>query len=233
VNIIPAIDLINNQSVRLTKGNYKTQSKMKRSPKETIQFYSTFNQVARVHIVDLMGALEQTTKESSFVSELKQLTDLPMEIGGGIRTTKDLEKYDKLGLDYFILGTRAILDINWLKKAVKQFPGRIFVGIDARGEDIYINGWSEKSTWTINDYLKEIEPLDLAGIIYTDIEKDGMEQGPNVQRTGKLQTSTKHKVVASGGIRNQKDLKRLEQVGITEAIVGKAAHKSEFWKGAY
>lgn len=231
MKIIPAIDLIDGQNVRLTKGNYETKNQMKRSPEDTIKFYSRFNQVARVHVVDLMGALEQESKESELIGQLKNLTGLPLEIGGGLRTTEAVQKYADLGLDYFILGTRAILDLPWLKELTNLYPSRIFVGIDARGEYIYVNGWTENSQWKINDYVKEIEDLDLAGIIYTDIEKDGMEEGPNFERTAELQASTSHKVVASGGVRSKKDLDRLEKAGISEAIVGKAAHKDEFWEG--
>lgn len=136
-----------------------------------------------------------------------------------------------MGIDYFILGSRAILDVPWLIDVVEKYPGRIFVGIDARGEDIYVNGWEENSQRQIEEYVKEIESLNLAGIIYTDINKDGMEQGPNVNRTAQLNNSTRHLVVASGGVRGQADLKQLEAAGITEAIVGKAAQNDSFWKG--
>ena len=97
--------------------------------------------------------------------------------------------------------------------------------------DIYVNGWKENSQRQIEEYVKEIESLNLAGIIYTDINKDGMEQGPNVNRTAQLNDSTRHLVVASGGVRGQADLKQLEAAGITEAIVGKAAQNDSFWKG--
>lgn len=231
MKIVPAIDLIDGQNVRLTKGDYGTKNQMKRSPIDTIKFYSQFEQVTRIHIVDLMGALEKKSKETNLIAELKKSTDLPLEIGGGLRTKKDIERYAELGIDYFILGTRAILDLEWLRKVSAIYPGRIFVGIDARGEDIFVNGWTENSHWKIGDYIKEIKELNLAGIIYTDIDKDGMQQGPNFERTGELQTATSHKVIASGGVRNNEDLIRLEKSGVKEAIVGKAAHSAEFWKG--
>lgn len=231
MKIIPAIDLIDGQNVRLTKGDYETKSQMKRSPEDTLKFYSQFKQVTRIHVVDLMGALTQESKEANLIEKLKKLSPIPLEIGGGLRTTDAINRYAKMGIDYFILGTRAILDVEWLKEVVAAYPNRIFVGIDARGEDIYVNGWTENSHRKISEYLKEIEALDLAGIIYTDIEKDGMQQGPNVQRTAQIQANTRHKVVASGGVRNKKDLTHLEEAGITEAIVGKAAHHEAFWKG--
>lgn len=231
MKIIPAIDLIDGESVRLKQGAYEQKSKMPRSPEEAVAFYSQYPQVARIHVVDLLGAKDQKTPEASLVGRLKQLTDIPLEIGGGLRELENLKHYDQLGIDYFILGTRAIMDVEWLREMVALYPGRIYVGIDAKGEAIYIDGWTKDSRREINEYMQEIEQLDLAGIIYTDIAKDGMEQGPNVQRTADLQKMTRHTVVASGGVRNQEDLTRLEAVGILEAIVGKAANTDDFWEG--
>ncbi|MBZ6528124.1 1-(5-phosphoribosyl)-5-((5-phosphoribosylamino)methylideneamino)imidazole-4-carboxamide isomerase [Aerococcaceae bacterium DSM 111021] len=231
MKIIPAIDLIDGQSVRLTQGDYSEKMIMPKTPQEAVEYYSQFPQVERIHVVDLIGAAEQKAVETSMIGELKKLTDLPLELGGGLRSLKVIQDYDELGIDYFILGSRAIMDVPWLKKIVAHYPGRIFVGIDAREEDIYVNGWKEKSGRQIVEYVEAIEDLDIAGIIYTDINRDGMEQGPNVERTAKLNQSTRHLVVASGGVRGQVDLSELEEAGVTEAIVGKAAQNDDFWKG--
>lgn len=231
MKIVPAIDLIDGESVRLKQGVYETQTKMPRQPEEALKFYEQFDQVSRIHVVDLIGAKEQMAMESSRLGELREHTSLPLEIGGGLRTKETLADYDALGIDYFIVGTRAILDIPWLKEIVSLYPGRIFVGIDAKGEDIYVDGWTKHSNRQIDEYVSEIEDLNLAGIIYTDIAKDGMESGPNIERTQALQESTRHNVVASGGVRHQEDLDRLEEAGIKEAIVGKAANADEFWEG--
>lgn len=230
MNIIPAIDIIEGQNVRLTQGDYGKKTAMKRKPEEAIAFYSSFEQVARIHIVDLMGALKQGAQETTVIQKLKEKTDLPLQIGGGLRETETIEQYDAIGIDYFILGTRAIMDLDWLETVVSRFPGRIFVGVDARENDIYVNGWTENSGITIDDYLKKIEPLDIAGIIYTDINKDGMNQGPNFENTQRINGLTRHAVIASGGVRSKDDLDRLETMGITQAIVGKASHSDEFWR---
>lgn len=230
MNIIPAIDIIDGQNVRLTQGDYGKKTAMKRTPEEAIAFYSSFKQVARIHIVDLMGALKQDAQETTVIQKLKEKTALPLQIGGGLRETETIEQYDAIGIDYFILGTRAIMDLDWLETVVSRFPGRIFVGVDARENDIYVNGWTENSGITIDDYLKKIEPLDIAGIIYTDINKDGMNQGPNFENTQRINGLTRHAVIASGGVRSKDDLDRLETMGITQAIVGKASHSDEFWR---
>lgn len=231
MKIVPAIDLIDGENVRLKQGDYDQKSLMKRSPEDTIKFYSQYDQVVRVHVVDLIGAKEQEAMETSMVEKLKEATDLPLEIGGGLRDMATIDRYAQMGVDYFILGTKAIMDVPFLKEASQKYPGRIFVGIDAKEEEIYIDGWTKPSGRFIEEYVAEIEDLDLAGIIYTDIAKDGMEAGPNVERTGAIQAMTRHKVVASGGVRHQEDLINLEEAGITEAIVGKAAHEESFWEG--
>lgn len=230
MNIIPAIDIIDGQNVRLTQGDYDKKTSMKRTPEAAIAFYSGFDQVARIHIVDLMGALKQDAQEATVIQELKKKTTLPLQIGGGLRNTETLEKYDSIGIDYFILGTRAIMDFEWLESVVTKFPGRIFVGVDARENDIYINGWTENSGIVIDDFIQKIEGLDIAGIIYTDINKDGMNQGPNFDNTKRINDLTRHNVIASGGVRNKADLDQLESMGITQAIVGKASHSDDFWR---
>ncbi|MFD2830467.1 1-(5-phosphoribosyl)-5-[(5-phosphoribosylamino)methylideneamino]imidazole-4-carboxamide isomerase [Corticicoccus populi] len=231
MKIIPAIDLIDGQNVRLTQGDYNKKTAMKRSPEEAVQFYSAFDSVARIHIVDLMGALKQESLESSLITRLKSYTDLPLQIGGGLRSAETIKQYYDAGIDYFILGTKAITDIKWLTEMTVLYPGRIFVGIDAREDDIYINGWTENSGITIQNYLADIKDLDLAGIIYTDINKDGMVEGPNFESTADINNSTPHKVIASGGVRSKEDLDQLVSLGIEESIVGKASHNDEFWEG--
>ena len=231
MNIIPAIDLINGQNVRFSQGDYEKKSQMKRTPEEALEFYAGYKSVTRIHVVDLMGALKQEALESNLVRKLSELSSLPLEIGGGLRSLETIEQYHEMGVEYFILGTRAIIDVAWLTEAVKKFPGKIFVGVDAKENDIYINGWTESSGVKIDEYLAEIESLDLAGVIYTDINKDGMGLGPNFENTARINNLTRHKVVASGGVRNKADLDKLESLGITEAIVGKSSHTEEFWEG--
>ncbi len=231
MNIIPAVDIIDVQNVRLTQGDYDKKTSMKRTPEEAVKFYSTFEQVARIHIVDLMGALKQDALETTIISKLKSITDRPLQIGGGLRNLETIKTYDEIGIDYFILGTRAIMDVEWLKEVTERYPGRVFVGVDARQDDIYVNGWTENSNITIDEYLSLVEELDLAGIIYTDINKDGMNQGPNFENTKRINDLTRHTVIASGGVRSREDLEKLESMGIESAIVGKASHNDEFWEG--
>ena len=149
IKVIPAIDLIDGQNVRLKQGDYEQKSLMQRTPQEAIEFYSQFQQVARIHIIDLIGAKAQEVKEMQLISELKNLTDLPLQIGGGLRDEESITNYAKQGIDYFIIGTRAIIDIEWLREMTSLYPGRIFVGLDARVNQIYINGWTEDTGITV------------------------------------------------------------------------------------
>ena len=162
---------------------------------------------------------------------MREHTHKPIEVGGGIRTKQTIEDYFNAGIDYCIVGTKGIQDTQWLSEVAHHFPGKIYLSVDAYQEDIKINGWEEDAQLNLFDFVAQIENLPLGGIIYTDISKDGKLSGPNFDITGRLAQFTKLNVIASGGIRHQEDLKRLEQVNIHAAIVGKAAHQSSFWEG--
>src|SRR5699024_10636547 len=130
MNIIPAIDLIDGQNVRLSQGEYAKKSQMKRTPEEALEFYEGFESVTRIHVVDLMGALKQEALESNLVKKLAELSSLPLEIGGGLRSLETIEQYRDRGVECFILGTRAIVDVPWLTTAVKQCPSDIFIHME-------------------------------------------------------------------------------------------------------
>ncbi|WP_423189778.1 1-(5-phosphoribosyl)-5-((5-phosphoribosylamino)methylideneamino)imidazole-4-carboxamide isomerase [Alkalibacterium sp. f15] len=231
IEIWPAIDLIDNQSVRLTEGVYASKEVMKRSPKEAIAFYNQFKEVTRIHIVDLMGALHQKPTEKAFIKELIASSAYPVEIGGGIRSTETIDYYFSSGASYVIVGTRGLQDSAWLKKITTLYPGKIYLGLDAKKEQVAVNGWTESVGKTIYDVAAETASLALGGIIYTDISKDGKMQGPNFELTKKLVGLTPHPITASGGIRSSADLKILEDAGVKAAIVGKAANTDTFWEG--
>lgn len=231
IELWPAIDLINNQSVRLTEGDYDTKELMPRTPQEAIAYYNQFDQVKRIHIVDLMGALHQKPAEDTFIKELIQVSQRPIEIGGGIRSKESIDYYLENGASYVIVGTRALQDINWLTEMTHLYPGKIYLGLDAKKDQVAVNGWTESVDRTIFDVASQTASLPLGGIIYTDISKDGKMQGPNFELTKQLVSSTPHPVTASGGIRSLKDMRQLEEAGVKAAIVGKAANTEAFWEG--
>lgn len=230
IELWPAIDLINNQSVRLTEGDYDTKELMTRTPQEAIAYYNQFEQVKRIHIVDLMGALHQKPAEEAFIKDLIQVSERPVEIGGGIRSQETIDYYLENGASYVIVGTRGLQDIDWLTEMTVLYPGKIYLGLDAKKDQVAVNGWTESVGRTIFDVASETASLSLGGIIYTDISKDGKMQGPNFELTKQLVSSTPHPVTASGGIRSLEDMKQLEEAGVSAAIVGKAANTEAFWE---
>ncbi|UXR78230.1 MULTISPECIES: 1-(5-phosphoribosyl)-5-((5-phosphoribosylamino)methylideneamino)imidazole-4-carboxamide isomerase [unclassified Staphylococcus] len=227
----PAIDLIEGQSVRLTEGDYNTSETMTRSAEDSIQFYQQFECVDRIHIIDLIGAKSQRAIEMDYIRQLINSSTKPIEVGGGIRDVDTIRNYFSHGVDYCIVGTKAIQDIDWLTEMATLFPGKLYVSVDAYDTDIKINGWLEDAKLNLFDYVSAIEHLPLGGVIYTDISKDGKLQGPNFERTAQLAAHTHLPVVASGGIRHQADLQQLEETGVAAAIVGKAANQPDFWEG--
>ncbi|PTQ81808.1 1-(5-phosphoribosyl)-5-[(5-phosphoribosylamino)methylideneamino] imidazole-4-carboxamide isomerase [Trichococcus patagoniensis] len=231
IEIWPAIDLIDNKSVRLTEGDYGTKEEMQRTPQEAIAFYAQYEQVKRIHIVDLMGALNQKPEETPFIEQLLQQSALPVEIGGGIRSEETITHYFEKGASYVIVGTKGLQDLPWLAEMTAKYPGKIYLGLDAKGELVAVNGWTETGRQTIYDVVEATNPMALGGIIYTDISKDGKMAGPNFELTGKLVELSTHPITASGGVRNIEDIKKLEALGVAAAIVGKAANTDAFWEG--
>lgn len=231
IKLWPAIDLINATSVRLTEGKYDSEEKMPRSAEESIKFYNQFKCVDRIHIVDLIGAKQQSSIERNYIKELRQLTDKSMEVGGGIRSIDTIEAYFNDGIDYCIVGTKGIQDLAWLEQMANQYPNRIYISVDAYRRDVKINGWEQDAQLDLFDLVNEIERFPLGGIIYTDISKDGRLEGPNFEITGQLVAASDKQIIASGGIRNQQDLTQLESLDVYAAIVGKAAHNADFWEG--
>lgn len=231
IEVWPAIDLIDSQSVRLTEGDYETKEAMARTAEEAVQFYSRYKCVKRIHVIDLIAAKTKQPVEADYIEQLVGLTDLPIEVGGGIRSTETIEDYFNKGVAYVIVGTKGIQDTAWLKIAAEQFPNRIYLSVDAYVDEIKVNGWLEETGLNLFEFVKTIEHLPLGGLIYTDISKDGKLEGPNFELTKQLAQATALPVVASGGIRSSDDLKCLEADGVHAAIVGKAANTEAFWEG--
>ncbi|RIN76303.1 1-(5-phosphoribosyl)-5-((5-phosphoribosylamino)methylideneamino)imidazole-4-carboxamide isomerase [Staphylococcus simulans] len=231
IEVWPAIDLIDSQSVRLTEGDYETKEAMARTAEEAVQFYSRYKCVKRIHVIDLIAAKTKQPVEADYIEQLVGLTDLPIEVGGGIRSTETIEDYFNKGVAYVIVGTKGIQDTDWLKTAAEQFPNRIYLSVDAYVDEIKVNGWLEETGLNLFEFVKTIEHLPLGGLIYTDISKDGKLEGPNFELTKQLAQATALPVVASGGIRSSDDLKRLEADDVHAAIVGKAANTEAFWEG--
>ncbi|MET3575033.1 HisA/HisF-related TIM barrel protein [Bhargavaea ullalensis] len=230
IDIWPAIDIIDSQNVRLTEGDYGTKTAMGRTPLEAVAFYSRQPQVTRIHLVDLIGAKEKRPAEMDLFQQLIDAAGRPVEIGGGIRSEETIRRYLDMGAGYLIIGTKGLTEPEWLIEMSRNYPGKLMLGLDARGDKVALNGWLETAETTVFEMLDRLDGAELAGVIYTDIARDGRMEGPNVAMTGKLAAASKWPVTASGGVRSGEDLRALEAEGVSAAIVGKAANTEAFWE---
>lgn len=221
-NIIPAIDLLDQRVVRLTQGNYDDVTNYSSDP---VQLAIDFQEAGAtyLHVVDLNGAKEGTTVNFSIIEAIRKHTNLNMEIGGGLRTLDAIKAYFDIGINQLILGSVMINDFNFSEQVIRQFPNKIIAGLDVKESMIAIHGWTEKSSYTMSDFLLKIKHLPLHSIIYTDISKDGMMSGPDFEGLSIFSKISHVPIIASGGIRGKEDIEKLKSIdNISGAIIGKA-----------
>ena len=226
--LIPAIDLKDGQCVRLRQGRMDDDTVFSDNPVEMAgRWYDAG--ARRLHLVDLNGAFEGKPVNGEIIQEItKTYPDLPIEIGGGIRSIETVEAYLNAGVAYVIIGTKAVEDPDFVTQLCKQFPGNVIVGLDAVDGKVAIKGWAEVSDVDLFDLSKRFENDGVDAIIYTDINRDGMMQGANVENTAALAQAISIPVIASGGIHNLHDVEALCKVahhGISGAITGRAIYE--------
>ena len=219
--ILPAIDIIGGQPVRLYQGDYDQKEVVGDS---VLQLASRFvNEGASyLHLVDLDGAKAGKRINDAIIVETAKQLSVPVEVGGGIRSIDDIAYYIEHGVDRVILGTSAMEDEAMLKEAVNRFGRHIAVGIDCKDGYVYGRGWLQGSTLYYIDFAKHLQDLGVQTVIVTDISKDGTLQGPNVEMLQKLKEQVQLQIVASGGIRDIEDIRKLKAMDLYGAITGKA-----------
>lgn len=224
MRLYPAIDIIDGKCVRLLQGDYKEVTVFNPNPVDVALDFE--KKGARLlHIVDLDGAKKGVGVNSSIIKEMTSKLSIPIELGGGIRSLEDIEKTLSLGVSRVILGSSALKNINLVKEAIQKYgKEKIVVGIDAKQGYVCINGWIEKTDIKALDFAKELEKIGLKYVIYTDISKDGMMEGPNLEETKKMVDNTKLSIIASGGVSCKKDLIDLENINVYGSIIGKALY---------
>ena len=222
--IIPAIDLRGGKCVRLIQGDYHRQINYQENPVKQAQDF--IRQGAEwVHIVDLDGAKIGRPVNTPTISAIAKLGKLKIEVGGGLRTEHDIKTLLDLGLERVIIGTQAVTDFEWFSDMTKRFPDKIALGLDARGSHVVTAGWSDEHPKSLLELATEASRLPIAAIIYTDVTKDGMLAGPNIERTKVLIHSVPVPVVASGGVTTIEDIKKLASIGAAGTIVGRALYE--------
>ena len=229
MKIFPAIDIKDKKCVRLVKGDFGNKTEYEVSPVEQARKYKDHG-FKNLHIVDLDGALTGETVNLDIIKEIVSKFDLKIEIGGGVRNFKSIEKYKDAGVEKIILGSAAIKNKNFLKEACHKFPKKIALGLDAKNGYLSVSGWKENSNQYMFDYLKEVNNFGASRLIYTDINRDGMKQSPNFEGTVKVADISNCPVIISGGVSSIDDIKKAKQLNnknIEGIIVGKAIYDGD------
>ncbi|HEY8384921.1 MAG TPA: 1-(5-phosphoribosyl)-5-[(5-phosphoribosylamino)methylideneamino]imidazole-4-carboxamide isomerase [Porticoccaceae bacterium] len=226
--IIPAIDLKDGQCVRLRQGRMDDSTVFSDNPVEMARQWVNAG-ARRLHLVDLNGAFAGEPVNGHVVRAIAEaFPQLPIQIGGGIRTLATIESYLDAGVNFVILGTSAVKDPAFVTDACRQFPGHIIVGLDAKSGLVATDGWAEVTEVKATELARKLEDQGVSAIVYTDIDRDGMMQGVNVEATLAMARASSIPVIASGGITNLDDIKALCSVssqGILGAITGRAIYE--------
>ena len=224
--ILPAIDLKEGRCVRLEQGLMDKDTVYHDDPAAQAQIWQEQGG-EYLHLVDLDGAFAGVPKNKAAIEAIVAAIEIPCEIGGGIRDMKTIEGYLELGVERVILGTIAQENPRLVEEACRHYPGRIVVGIDAKDGLVAVHGWADVTSKKATEMAKEMEDFGVAAIIYTDIARDGMMQGPNIEATQALAESIATPVIASGGVSSLDDIRnllRIEASGVTGVITGKAIY---------
>ena len=225
--ILPAIDIKDKKCVRLVKGDFDNKTEYEMNPVDQAGKYKDHG-FKNLHIVDLDGALTGDVVNQDIIKDIVTKFDLKVEIGGGIRNIVNVQKYIDAGAEKIILGSAAIKDKKFLKEACEKYPNKIALGLDAKDGNLSVSGWKENSNKLTLDYLKEVNDYGVSRLIYTDINRDGMKQGPNFAETSKVAEISNCPVIISGGVSSIDDIKKARNLKNVEGIiVGKAIYDGD------
>ena len=229
MHIWPAIDLRHGKAVRLRQGDYDRMTTFSDDPAETAE--SFIRQGARhLHVVDLDAAKDGSSANGDairrIVSAVRRVhPDVQVQLGGGVRDEATIDRLLELGICRLVIGTKAMTDPDWLEAMATQYPHKLVVGLDAKDGLVATHGWLESSGRDVLDAARSVDRLPLAGIVYTDISRDGMMQGANVEGMRAMCEAVSTPVIASGGVTSIEDVHALAEVGLDGCIVGRALYE--------
>ena len=222
--VIPAIDLKDGQCVRLLQGRKDAVTAYSNEPAKTAKRWESYG-AKLIHIVDLDGAFTGRQTNLDAIMKIRQSVKIPLQVGGGIRNIGNVMNLFSAGIDRIIIGTAAIEDPEFLTYACRNHPGKVLIGIDAKDGMVAIKGWEEVTSLSAKDLVRRLEIFGVAGIVYTDISRDGMLSGPNIDATRAIVEGVTIPVIASGGVSCIDDIKNLMKIqNLWGVITGKAIY---------
>ncbi len=219
--VIPAVDILGGRAVQLVGGKPGTEKISLPDPWNVAKSWEDKG-AKRLHIVDLDAAMGSGDNLAA-ISSIVDHTNVPIEVGGGIRTTEKAESLLDLGVDV-VVGTRAVMDHKWLNELANSYPRRVILALDVKEGKIQVKGWKESSPETLEDMLRHTSDLQLKGVLHTNVDVEGQNKGINVEETKNFRSMCPHPVIESGGISSRSDVKLLEEIGIEYAVVGMAIY---------
>jgi phosphoribosylformimino-5-aminoimidazole carboxamide ribotide isomerase len=224
MQILPAIDMRGGKCVRLRQGDYDQETVYAEDPVSVARTWLKAG-AKTLHLVDLDGAKEGKPVHGDHVRRIVSATGLPIQFGGGVRTEEDIQEALGWGVKRIVLGTKALQDPAWVRQMAKSYPQTIVLGLDARDGKVATHGWLEISESSALDLAREFANWPLAGIVFTDISKDGMMAGPNVAALREMSEEVALPIIASGGVTTLEDIRKLLSCRLAGCIIGKALYE--------
>lgn len=226
MEIWPAIDLRGGRCVRLIQGDYDRETVFGDDPAAMAARWVEAG-AERLHLVDLDGARDGRLGNAEAIRAIRARVDVPCQLGGGIRDEIVIEQLLQWGIDRLVVGTKALKDPDWFRRVCQKYPGQLVAGVDARDGRVATNGWLETSDVAATDLAKTLAQAPLAGIVYTDIAKDGMMAGPNLEAMRQMSEAVQVPVIASGGVTTREDVRELADIPMAGCIIGRTLYEGK------
>jgi phosphoribosylformimino-5-aminoimidazole carboxamide ribotide isomerase len=224
MKVLAAIDIMNGDVVRLTKGDQSTKKVYSNDPVQVAKKWAK-DGADMLHIVDLDAAFGNDSSNLSIISEILHSVNIPIQIGGGIRNTEIFEKIIKLGFSKIVVGTMAYRNVNELRSLSKNYGDKIIISLDEINGKVMIEGWKSSSDYKVEDAINKFNKLGISNFLLTSIIKDGTLSGPDIVTLNRINTDRKSKIIASGGISSLVDVLRVRSIGCDGVILGKALYE--------